>query len=343
MFRGIYFLAAAMMLSVLGQAQSNIISNNKSLAFLNSAMQNADYNKVYLSSSMLPNPLSDESDFTSYLFHGEAKLSDQFRIGIHRSTVDSRLYKLDMNKLYGSFKFEFEEGSFISFGLEAGLYSDQIRTEEFNKVFAPTVHSFTDSIATDLDFGFGVVYENRGLSIGLSLNKLNSPAFVPFPFQRWAFGTGADTSFVVKKDTVVLWGEEDFVNYDVQTHINILYRWEASKNIDLLHSLHISNPSLDGVEYFSFQNFMEFKEKLTLGVGVYYNGETSYMASLGFAFTDNIRLEVASFLHEEFNYDPDADFPFAFLGRNRDPVKAKGSYVSAGYVPSFEANLQLRF
>ncbi|MFY0645041.1 MAG: type IX secretion system membrane protein PorP/SprF [Bacteroidia bacterium] len=321
-------------------AQSNLINNNKSMAFANPALQNMDFETGYVSTSLLLNPLSEESNFNSYLAIAEFKATEYWRIGFHGSTVENRLNKLDMYKLYTSYNFKMEEGSFLSLGLEVGSYKDQIKSDQFNRVYTPTHYEFTDSISNGIDIGLGFGYSNQGLELGLSLHKLNRPLGVPFPVQRWQFVDS--TNRVVKKDTSITWGEEDFLKYSIQATMLAIYKWEPSKNTKLIHSLHVVNPTANGVDYISFQNFLEFNKKFTIGLGIYENGSLGYMGSLSYQIGSSIRIEGTAFFHQDAAYNPNAEYPVKKTDKGY-LIIASGAYEDQGMIPSFEANLSFQF
>ena len=323
-------------------AQTNVISNNKSLAFFNPAMQNYDMNKGLVSISYIPNLLSETSNYANYLALAEYKVNEMFRIGVHNSVVDSRLNKLNSTKFYTSYKFALEEGNYFIMGVEMGMIKDMTKLAEFNKVYAPTRTEFTDSIAQSFDLGFGAAYATDNFIIGVSVNRLNSPKIVPYPNQYWTLRTSPDTAFE-KKDTLITLGESDFINSKFQSYINAIYSYDVNDKLEFSHSLSITNLDLDGVDFIGLQNFANFNDKFMIGLGIYDNGNTGFMASAGVSIGKNIKLEIASFIKEEFEFNPLADNPDFTVTDDNIKIDAKGAYESTGYVPSFEANLRIEF
>lgn len=326
-----------------GSAQTNLTSYNKSLAFYNPSIQNMEYESFYASGSYFMKPQTEGEDFVNYLAHLEYKASEMFRIGFHSNTVNTRLNKLDLHKIYGSFRFELDEGNFFQMGLEFGVMQDMTKLAEFNKVFSPTKYEFTDSISNSSDVGLGVAYAAKNFTIGISLNRLNGPKIVPYPVQRWSLRTSPDTAFV-KHDTTIILGEQDFVSSNVNANINAIYTYDATDDISITHSLLITNPTLESIDFIGLQNFISFKDQLTLGLGVFdNNSSTGYMASLGYTIADKVSLEAAAFFLEEFNYDPEAENPDFTYTPGGTKIDAKGMYISSGLKPTIEGCIRFTF
>ena len=330
-------LLSGLLAALSTRAQSDLITHSKSLAFFNPALNNYDYDNLYLNTSYLTNPLSDESNFSSYLIHAEGRLGEAFVLGLHRSTVENRLNYQEMSKLYAGIDLELDEGNRFGFGLELGQFTDRTKAEEFNQVFAPTYHQFEDSSITQLDFGFGLSFESKGWTVGLSVNKVNGPKVVPFPAQFWELDTSRNVA--VKKDTAVTITEDDFGVYGVQSNVNVIYEWEVKEGLELLHSLHVANISATGISFISFQNFARFNEKLEVGLGIAYAEKPGYILSGAYRIGDKLDFSIATFIREEFTFNPDADYPYQKI--NGYTIDAKGAYEASGIVPSFEASLRV--
>lgn len=337
-------ILGSMLCSFNALAQTNLTSYNKNLAFYNPAIQNLDYDQLYASGSYFTKPQAEEGEnYLNYLAQVEYRASDMFRIGFHSSTVNTRLNKLDLHKLYASFSFEMEAGSKFMMGLEYGVMQDMTKLGEFNKVYSPTRYEFTDSISNTSDVGFGIAYSTEHLLVGVSVNRLNNPKLAPYPTQRWTLRTSPDTAYV-KHDTSIVLGEDDFENAKVHANVNVAYTYDATETITICHNLLITNPSLQGTDFIGLQNHVTFNKKLAVGVGVFDNGNTGYMASLGYTFAEKLSFEVAAFFKEEFNFDPNAENPnytYAFYNNRQYIVDAKGAYISSGLKPTVEACLRL--
>lgn len=335
-------LLLAMFCAISAGAQTNVISNNKSLAFLNPALQNYEFEKGMISISYLPNMLSEGSNYTNYVGVAEFKLNEAFRLGAHSSSINSRLNALNTHKVYSSYKFSLEEGNNLIMGLDLGMISDQTKTAEYNTVFYPTRTEFTDSISNSFTLGFGMAYATERLIIGLGIDRLNGPKIVPAPIQYWEFVENPDST-IVRKDTTILLGENDFASSRLQSKFHIIYNYDVGEKMNIRHVLSASNIDFNGADFIGLQNFITFNENFVIGLGVYDNGHTSYMASLGCKLGSHIKIEVATFIKEEFEFDRNALNPSYTDPTNRYPIDAPGTYVSVGYIPSFEANLRLEF
>lgn len=341
--RKILLAVMVMAIALNSSAQTNLTSYNKSLAFYNPAIQNLEYESFYASASYFTKPQTEGENYLNYLAHLEYKASEMFRLGFHSNTVNTRLSKLDLHKIYGSFKFEMDEGNFFQMGLEFGVMQDMTKLAEFNKVFSPTRYEFTDSISNTSDVGFGAAYASKQFTIGISLNRLNGPKLVPYPVQRWNLRTTPDTAFV-KHDTTIILGEQDFVSSNVNANINAIYTYDATEDINITHSLLITNPTLESIDFIGLQNFIRFKEQLTIGLGIFdNNSSTGYMASLGYTIANKVSVEAAAFFLEEFNYDPNAENPEFTYTPGGTKIDAKGMYISSGLKPTIEGCLRFTF
>lgn len=323
--------------SVASFAQSNIISNNKPLAFFNPALQWDSLETAGISLTVVANPLSETSNYNNYTGLAEFNLSDGFHMGAHVSRVESRLMKRDVGKIFLSYNYEMEQGNFISFGINVGMISDQVKIAEFNKVLAPTIHQLTDSVMVQPDLGLGVSYTNQNLTIGLGLSKINRPSFMYYPSQWWEVDP-MDSLAIVKKDTFIMLGDQNTYVVPLRQNINIAYKWSRG-SVSVKHYLHLSNISYDGYEFLGFQNFIGLGNGLNFGLGMYTNGRWSYHTSIGYAEA-NFGVEIGAFFKEEFEYDPDAPF----IQRDNWPkVNSTGAYLSVGRIPSIEVSTHFSF
>ena len=309
------------------KAQLNMLSNNKPLGYLNPAFQNYDTDKgvVSISISGLLNPLVKEEVPVAYLAIGEYKINEDFRIGLHSSSIENRLRSVSSTMLYGSYRLEMDKGNYLSLGVDIGRYAYAVKSNEFNKVLGPNKFTFgADSSGVGetvgLDFGLGFAYAYNGFFGGLDISKMNTPSGYPFPESQY---TSPGDSMVQFKDTTINYSEG---NFRPELGINLMYTWSASKNVSITHSLHAANINADGVAYIALQNFAEFNKRHSLGLGIFNNGSTGFIASAGFGFTENIKLEVTSFILDDFNFNEQSRL-----------------YESSGYRPSLEANIRFEF
>jgi hypothetical protein len=307
------------------KAQLNMLSNNKPLGYLNPAFQNYDSDKGVVSISGLLNPLVKEEVPLAYLAIGEYKITENFRVGLHSSSTENRLRSISSTMLYGSYRLELDKGNYLSLGVDIGRYAYAIKSNEFNKVLGPNKFTFgTDSSSVGetvgLDFGLGFAYAYNGFFGGLDISKMNTPSGYPFPESH---STTSSDSTVQFKDTTINYSEG---NFRPELGINLMYTWSASKNVSITHSLHAAKINAAGVAYIALQNFAEFNKRHSLGLGVFNNGSTGFIASAGFGFTENIKLEVTSFIVDDLNFN-----------------KQSRLYESNGYQPSIEANIRFEF
>jgi len=128
---------------------------------------------------------------------------------------------------------------------------------------------------------------------------------------------------LVRKDTSVILKEGTF---GLETNINIVYEWQVSKKVSLMHSLHIGNLDFAGLDYIGFQNIANINKKHSLGAGVFFNGSVGYMATAGFGFSKNLKGEATSFFVDDSNF-------------NETTLK----YESNGLKPAIEVNLKYQF
>jgi hypothetical protein len=307
------------------KAQTNILSNNKPLGHLNPAIQNYDTDKGVVSISGVMSPRVKEEVPLAYLAIGEYKVNENFRIGLHSSRTENRLRSVSSTMLYGSYRLELEKGNYLSLGMDIGRYAYAIKSAEFNKVLRPNKFTFgTDSSsvgeAVGLDFGLGFAYAYNGFFGGLDISKMNTPSAYPFPASEY---TSPRDSMIQLKDTMINYSKGDF---RPELGINLMYTWSAGKNVSITHSVHAANINAAGVSYIGLQNFAEFNKRHSLGLGIFNNGVTGFIASAGFGFTENIKLEVTSFIVDDFNFN-----------------EQSRAYESNGYKPSIEANIRFEF
>jgi len=312
--------------SLVSFAQISTVSNNKPLGYLNPAIQNYDLNKGVVSASYILSPFTKEATPDAFLALGELKLSDKFRVGMLASQYENRLSKNTNFKAYASYKLELEKGNYLVFGFEVGQYTDEAKLAEFNKVFVPNKFYYADSSlvgkSTGIELGFAMGYQYNGFSAGIAFSKLNNPAVHPFPLEFFEVIYTPDT-MVVRKDTTVIIEESSF---GLETNINVVYEWQVSQKVSLMHSLHIGNLGLGGFDYIGFQNIANISKKHSLGAGVFYNGNLGYMATAGFGFSENLKLEATSFFVEDSNFN-----------------ETSRVYESNGLKPTIEVNLKYQF
>ena len=311
--------------SLVSFAQISTISNNKPLGYINPAVQNYDLNKGIISTSYILSPFTKEATSDAFLALGEFKISEKFRVGILASQYENRLSKNTNFKAYASYKLELEKGNYLVFGLEAGQYTDEAKLAEFNKVFVPNKFYYADSSlvgkSTAIELGFAMGYQYNGFSAGIAFSKLNRPAVHPFPLEFFEVDTPANK--LVRKDTIVILEESSF---GVETNVNVVYEWPISQKVSLTHSLHIGNLGLGGFDYIGFQNIANINKKHSLGAGVFFNGSLGYMATAGFGFSENIKVEATSFFVEDSNFN-----------------ETSRLYESNGLKPTIEVNLKYQF
>ena len=310
-------------------AQISTLSNNKPLAYLNPAFQNYETEKGVVSISGLANPFVLEEVPLAYLAIGEYKVNEDFRVGIHSSSIENRLSTSASTMLYGSYRLQLDKGNYLSIGLDVGRYAYSVKAAEFNKVLGPNKFSFGDGMdsigeSSGLDFGLGFAYAYNGFFGGVDISKVNSPAAYPFPigFYEKAFRSPTD-SFAQLIDTSINIDESQFA---VEFGINLLYNWNFSKNVSVTHSVHAANIGAAGADYLALQNWLEFNKRHTIGLGVFNNGSTGFIASAGYGFSEKIKLEVTSFFIDDLNFNEQTNL-----------------YESNGYKPSLEFNLRYQF
>ena len=313
------------LVSGLAWSQTSLISNNKPLAFFNPALQNTEMDKFVISGSYLTSPLIQDEQPDNYQAIAEFRVGEKLRLGMHGSKIENRLNRSETYKAYASYKLEMDKGNYLLVGLEAGFYSDMIKTGEFTKVYSPNNFMYSDTVASGLDIGIGFAYNYNGLTAGLSFNKLNGPQIVPFPepVLGWV-KSGNDSTFQLLDTNVV--DKPEKVKYGLGSNLNIMYEWNAGENIKVIHSLHFGNIDLTGADYTGFQNFVEINKRHSIGVGVFTNGYTGFMGSLGVGITKNFKIEGTAFFSEDLNWDATLE-----------------EYVSDGLKPAFEINARVQF
>lgn len=312
-------------------AQISTLSNNKPLGYLNPAFQNYESDKGVISVSGLLNPLAKEEVPLAYLAIGEYNVSKDFRVGIHSSSVENRLSSSTSTMVYGSYRLQLDKGNYLSIGLDVGRYSYSVKNAEFNRVLAPNKFTFGEDSSSigetaGLDFGIGFAYAYNGFFGGVDISKANNPSAYPFPvsfFEKAYTNTTPIDSFARLQDTTVNFKEGSF---GVEVGINLLYNWNFSKDLSITHSVHAANISGGGIDYIALQNFAEIRDRHSIGVGIFHNGSTGFIASAGYGFTEKIKLEVTSFFIDDLNFN--------------DQTKV---YESDGYKPTLEANLRFEF
>lgn len=313
-------------------AQISTVSNNKPLGYINPAIQNYDVNKGVISASYLLSPFTLEASQSAFLAIGEFKINDKFRVGLHTSQYENRLSKNTSFMAYASYKLELEKGNYLVFGADIGGYTDEAKLGEFNKVFTPNKFYYPDSAlvgqSSGVDLGFAMGYSYSGFSAGIAFSKMNRPAVQPFPEEVFEIAytstTPGDTTFFFqRKDTTIILDEAKF---GIETNVNVVYEWQVAKKVSLMHSLHLGNVNLGGFEYAGFQNIATINKKHSLGAGVFYNGTLGYIATAGFGFSENLKLEATSFFIEDSNFN-----------------ETTRVYESNGLKPTIELNLRFQF
>jgi hypothetical protein len=305
--------------------QTSLISNNKPLAFFNPAIQNSEIDKFVVSGSYIINPATQDETPNNYQAIAEFKLNENLRIGVQGSKIENRLNRNQTYKAYASYKLEMDKGNYLLVGVDVGAYSDMIKTGEFTKVYSPNKFEYSDTVATGLDIGVGFAYQYNGLTAGLSFNKLNGPPIVPFPEQQWGWVyQGNDSSFQLLDTTIM--DKPEKVKFGLGSNLNIMYEWNAGEKVKIIHSLHFGNIDLTGADYTGFQNFIVVNKRHSVGFGIFTNGYTGYIASLGIGVTENIKLEGTAFFSEDLNWDA-----------------TQREYISDGLKPAIEINARFQF
>lgn len=304
------------------KAQISTLGNNKPLAYLNPALQNYETNTGVISLSGLASPLAKEDVPLAYLAIGEYKVNEDFRVGIHTSSVENRLSAITSSMAYASYRLALEKGNYLVIGLDIGTYTHTLKNNEFNKVLAPNKFTFgSDSSSigksTGIDFGLGFTYAYNGFIGGIDFSKMNTPETYLFP------GSFVDASGHFK-DTLVNYREAN--NFTIEVGLNLIYNWNFSKKVSVTHSAHVSNVGRSGAGYIALQNFVEFSKKHSLGLGIFRRETTGFIASAGVGLSEKIKFEVTTFVEQDLIFDPKIS-----------------AYKNVGYTPSFEANLRVQF
>ncbi|PCJ66885.1 MAG: hypothetical protein COA58_05385 [Bacteroidetes bacterium] len=319
-------------ISAMGQLST--VSNDKPMGYVNPALQNYDLEKGVVSVSYVINPLVKDTIPAGILAIAEFKINEKLRVGVSAFQVENRLSKSQTAKAYLSYKLELEPGNYIIVGANIGAYTDEVRVTEFNKVFAPNKFSYgPDSSATGkesgIDLGVGIAYSYNGFQVGLGFGKVNRPAAYPFPIseiEKAYNPSDPKDSFFVHKDTSVML---ESGNFGIEINFNAIYEWNLNENIKILHSLHVGNLDLAGVDYLGLQNIVKINNRHSIGLGAFYNGTPGFIGSLGYGISEDFKVEVATFFTQDLNFDP--------------TVGKYGDYVNDGYQPSFEFNLRYEF
>jgi hypothetical protein len=327
MKRSLILTCFVIAISITASAQLSVIGNNKPLSFLNPALQNYEMDKGVVSASYVINPFTVEENPANYLAIAEYKINENFRAGIHTNKVENRLNASTSSKAYLSYRLEMETGSYIVLGIDGGVYSDQLKTPEFNKVLSPNKFVYADTVATGFDLGFGLAYMYNGLNVGIGFSKLNKPPVVEFPegIYEWQYDTvgGKVDSMVGLVDTTIVGNTGTF---GLQSNINIIYEWDINENLELMHSLQLGNVDLTGMDYIGFQNILKINKRHSLGAGVFYNGYTGFIATAGYGISEKLKFEVTSFFIQDLNFNTTTRL-----------------YESDGFKPSLEFNLRFQF
>jgi hypothetical protein len=318
------------LVSAEASAQSNLTSNNKSLAIFNPALHNYQYNKLTVSNSIFINPLSSSNNYTNFTSIVELNLKDILRFGVHASKAETRLNRYDSYKAYASYGFESETGNLFVLGAEFGYFSDQAKIAEFNKVWKPNHFTYTDSVATALDFGLGISFRSQGWTVGFGLNKLNRPDIIPFPKAIVELDTLVEGRVIIVDTSVVL-GDDYKIRYGIQSNVNILYEWDINEKLSLLHSLHVTNPDFAGVDFIGFQTILRSAELFSAGFGFMNNGSNIYMLTGGITFAGLVTLEGSAFFMHDLQFQSNGDIY----------LDDEDGYESQGLKPMFEINLRI--
>lgn len=300
-----------------------LIGNNKPLAYLNPALQNYDIEKGVVSLSYLPTPFLKEAIDPNYIAMAEFSLSEDLRLDGQYYKIENKYTSLNQFNIGLSYRLEMDKGNYIILGANVGTFNDKIKLAEFNKIFAPNRFEYTDTLSTGIDVGFGMAYDYNGFSMGLAFSKLNDPLVVSLPTPLLdSMSTSTNRIYL---DSMIGQPREKSV-FGVQNNINFVYTWDLNKKVNLIHSIHLQNLGLSGVDYMGFQNIAQFNKRHSLGIGVLYDGNIGGMLSAGYGITENIKLDVASFFIQDLNYNATSK-----------------AYESDGYTPSIEASVRFNF
>ncbi|MBR9861189.1 type IX secretion system membrane protein PorP/SprF [bacterium] len=312
-------------------AQSDLTSNNKTLAIFNPALQNYSYDFMTFTNSVYMSPTSDIDDYINYTSALEFNFDDRLRLGAHASKAETRLNRYDAYKVYGSYAFKSEAGAIFTLGIEGGYYSDYAKTGEFNKVWGPNHFVYADSNITGFDIGAGMSIKKKGFTFGFAMSKLNQPNFIPFP-QPYLEPREVDgDTFNARVDTTILYPSNYLEKAGLNTTFHFIYEWDINEELSMTHIAHFRNPDFAGIDYFGFQTFLLSENKFSAGAGVMYNENTVYMLSGGITFLEKLSLEVSAFFVEESEFRSDGDI-------YHEPGEG---YVNMGKKPRFEFNLRL--
>jgi hypothetical protein len=309
------------------QAQLSTLSNSKPLSYLNPAMQNYDIEKGVASFSVAVNPFVKEEVPPAYLGVVEFKANEDWRVGVNFSQEENRLSKSGSAMIYSSYRLELDKGNYLILGADIGAFSDVSKVAEYNKVLAPNKFSFSPDSSlvgttTGLDFGLGVAYQYSGFTIGLGFSKLNNPDVYPSPVYIVEVDPTDSSKFQYIDTSIVI----DRVNVGIQTNINMVYEWQASEKLTLLHSLHIANLDAAGADYIGLQNIAEINNRHSLGLGAFYNGNFGFNATAGVGITEDLKIQASAFLLPDLNYNSTLDI-----------------YEDDGYKPLIELNVRYEF
>lgn len=309
-------------------AQITNVSHNKPLAFFNPSLQNytSDSSTGTASLSLIPSPFLEQKNPANYLALGELRVNPDFVIGVYSGKTENRLNVTGYTKLYLSYRFEMEKGTYLIFGADLGRYKDVLKPADFNQVYAPNKFVYADTVSTGMDVGFGVTYAYDGLQVGLGFSKLNKPAVYDFPVPIYynADTTHPDSLDIQLYDTTI--NSTGQGKFGIQNNLNAVYRWSLNQNVDFTHSLHLSNIDLAGIDYIGFQNFVHLNQRHSAGLGVFFNGYPGYFVSAGYGINSSILAEVSAFFTEDFNFD-----------------SATNKYVNSGFKPTLEFNVRYKF
>ncbi len=318
---GFTLLLATLSMSAFGQL--NTVGTSKPLSFLNPALQNYESEHGVVSLSGVLAPAVQEVQPANYLGIVEFNVNENFRIGVHTNKLENRLRQHKSTMIYASYKLLFEEEKFLTLGGGIGKYTDLVKGAEFNKVFAPNQFYFgadsaVDGASESLDFSFGLSYINKGFTLGFGMNNLTFPNSYLFP--GGAYIQDSATKKLSLVDTAVLLEQGSFA---IQNNLNLIYTWDLNENVAFTHAVHLANLGTSGIDFFGFQNTIDFNDKFMLGGGMIYNGNASFMLSGGVTLLKKVKLETSAFFVEDLNYS-----------------LADRAYISNGTKPMFEFNLR---
>jgi hypothetical protein len=134
----------------------------------------------------------------------------------------------------------------------------------------------------------------------------------------------------VHRDTTYVFGEDYTTKSNIETNFHMIYEWDGGEKFKVSHILHLADFDFSGVDFVSFQNFITYNKKASLGLGLSYNGNTAYSASLGYMFFEKLGIEASTFLRDDFVYMDDGN----------GVIDDSDTYNTLGIKPAFELNLK---